>query len=140
MLKFKRFIVYCWKVINKQYSKTFKFHQCLSAIFLGENVPLPPFLYYWRALKVFLPTFSTVHQILPSFTTSYQLLYYFYQLLSSFTNFHQLLLPSANFYNLLLTSISFYTTFRQPKMVTFIFFIFWHAPIPPSCLMPCYRH
>ena len=98
-------------------------HQFFKRNVWAQSIPLPPFL------KVFLPTFSTFHQI-------FQLLPLLTDFYTTFTNFYHFLLPSTNFYYLPRTFTNFYyisrtftnflinssTTFHQPKIVLFHFF------------------
>lgn len=95
--------IFCWKVI-KQCELFFKCN------FWAQIVPHPHFLNFWRALKAFLPTFTTFHQLLQTFTAYYQLLYYFHLHLWPFTTFHQHLIPSANLYT---TFTNFSTNFTN---------------------------
>lgn len=118
----------CWSSHFLWLSSTKQYH-----IFVPKMFCYLHFLYYWWELKVFLPN-------LPPQTNFYLLLYYFCHLLPLFTIFHQLLLSPTNFqqlfiafHQLLPTPIKFYTSFHQSKMVLLFFFIFFHAPIPPSC-------
>ena len=112
--RFSHFIVYrLLKRHNIVWIST-SFISLLSAIFKPRIFFYSHFLYYWRALKTFLSTFTIFHQLLTTSSTSYQLLYYFYHVLP-------ILSPSKNLYYHPLIFNNFNTTF-------ILFFIsFWFS-------------
>ena len=70
------------------------------------------FEYNWRALKAFLPTFTTFSQILPTFV----IFYHFY---ATFTNSYHFLPQSFNFYDLIpFITLSPFPSF-YPLLLTF---------------------
>ena len=109
-MKFKCFLV---NLLLKRY----KFHQFFGRNIYGQNVPIPA--------NHVLPTYNK------TISTTFANFVHFYAITHHLApSFYYILLPCPNFVNFLLFFISTNWSYN-------FFFIFWQAPIPPSCRIPC---
>ena len=94
----------------------------------------PNFIWYWRALKAFLPTFTIFQQVSPTFTNLYHFLATFILFFTNFTSFYHLswnFLPSIICYQLLHSFYNFFLPYST---------IFYYLPPTFSNFSPFFTN